>query len=272
MKILFLESEHGRYTELKYASCVAHRYAEELRKKGHTVYEISRPTPDEANAKIRDLNPDVIWFVGHGHPDKATLENMQLWVKDTDSLWQFKGRIVVAHSCLTGLKLGKVAVQKGALIYFGYKDEMWFLWCDEGKYDNCACTGSNPYGVRQEVWYKLVTYPHYPSLEFLKALAEGKEPKEAFDYSLQVTDKLTQELQSIHPVNQYEASLIKVAEWAMEGNKADQVVYVKAEASSEIQTMQSGSPLKALAMMALLAVPVIGMVFVRGMGGSQSVS
>jgi len=265
MRILFLESEHGRYSELKYASCVASRYAEELRKKGHEVYEVRRPTPDEADAKIRELKPDVIWFVGHGDPDKATLENIRLWVRSTNDLWQFRGRVVVAHSCLTGIELGKAAVAKGAVAYFGYKDEMWFVWCDESKYPNCACSGENPYGVRPEVWMKLVTYPHHPPLEFLTAVAEGKDFKEAFDHSLAVTDKLVAELQSIQPLSQQEASMIKVTEWALEGNRDDQVLY-RRTAEMGVETEQALS--KTLArMLIMLSLPVVGLMFVKSSGG-----
>ena len=266
MKILFLESEHGRYTELKYASCVARMYADKLRKKGHQVYEISRPTPDEANAKIREINPDIIWFVGHGDPDRATLENVQLWVKSTDDLWQFRGKTVVAHSCLTGIELGKVAVAKGAVAYFGYTDEMWFVWCDESKYPNCACMKENPYGVRPEVWIKLVTYPHYPPLEFLMAVAEGKDFKEAFDHSIAVTSKLVAELQSIQPISQQEASMIKVTEWAMEGNMEDQVLYkrVVEAGAGEVKEVEAGSLSKALAVTLILSLPVMGLVLAGG--------
>ena len=268
MRILFLESEHGRYNELKYASCVAKMYADELRKKGHQVYEISRPTPDEANAKIRELNPDVIWFVGHGDPDRATLENIQLWVRSINDLWQFRGKIVVAHSCLTGIELGKAAVAKGAVAYFGYTDEMWFVWCDESKYPNCACSKENPYGVRPEVWMKLVTYPHYPPLEFLTAVAEGRDFKEAFDYSLAVTDKLVAELQSIQPSSQQEASMIKVTEWALEGNRDDQVLYRRTVEMGEVETEKAGSLSKALAMTIILSLPAVGLMIVGGGGNA----
>ena len=268
MRILFLESEHGRYSELKYASCVARMYADKLRRKGHRVYEIRRPTPDEANAKIRELNPDVIWFVGHGDPDRATLENIQLWVRSTNDLWQFRGKIVVAHSCLTGIELGKAAVAKGAVAYFGYTDEMWFVWCDESKYPNCACSKENPYGVRPEVWMKLVTYPHYPPLEFLTAVAEGRDFKEAFDYSLAVTDKLVAELQSIQPSSQQEASMIKVTEWALEGNRDDQVLYKRTVEVGGIETEQAGSLSKALAMALILSLPAVGLMIVGGGGNA----
>jgi len=267
VKILFLESEHGRYSELKYASCVARMYADKLRRKGHRVYEISRPTPDEANAKIRELNPDVIWFVGHGDPDRATLENIQLWVRSTNDLWQFRGKIVVAHSCLTGIELGKAAVAKGAVAYFGYTDEMWFVWCDESKYPNCACSKENPYGVRPEVWMKLVTYPHYPPLEFLMAVAEGRDFKEAFDYSLAVTDKLVAELQSIQPSSQQEASMIKVTEWALEGNRDDQVLYRRTAEVGGIETEQAGSLSKALALI-MLSLPAVGLMIIGGGGNA----
>ncbi len=263
MRILMLESEYGRYRELSYASCVAKKYAETLRRKGHQVVELERPAPDEANAKIRSFKPDIIWFVGHGYENRATLERMRLWVTTMDDLWQFKGRVVVAHSCLTAVRLGKDAVRKGALAYFGFLDEMWFLWCDETKYDNCACKGINEYGARKEVWMKLVTYPHVPPLEFLVHVAEGAGFKEAFDMSLRKVDELIKDLESIQPANPGEASMIKVATWVLETNKSNQIVYSRTP-TGKLESTSSFSIFRYLGMATLIAVPVFGLVLVGG--------
>jgi len=269
MKILMLESEHGRYMELKYASCVAKEYAKDFKKKA-TVIEVERPAPVEADAKIRRYNPDIIWFVGHGYVDRATLENVKLWVTKDMPLDQFKGRIVVAHSCLTGVELGKVAVQKGALAYYGYKKEMWFLWCDETKYRNCSCDTWNEYGVRPEVWLKLVKYPHRPTLEFIKALLDGMTLEEAFTYSLKVSDDMINELENIEPASRVEASMIKVCEWAIKSNQVNQVLYVNKGGSTEMKQKPSNF-LKIIGALALGSIGLLMMSLGGGVGAGKEV-
>ena len=254
MRILFLESIHGRHNELKYASCVAKEYAEELRRKGHEVKEVLMPTPEKANKIIKEFNPDIIWFVGHGYSDRATLEKLQLWIKDDMPLDQLKGRIVVAHSCLTGIKLGKVAVQKGAKAYFGFTSEMYFHWC--GPDFDCACVGKNNYGVRPIIWVELVKDVHRPPLEFLKAVAEGKTPKEAFEHSLKVAEDLIRKVENIEPASSAEASVLKITEWILKSNRTNQVLYVgrltaggegsKGTPERQVETLSTKSTKKAI--------------------------
>ena len=80
-KFLFLLCEYGRYQELKYASCVARRIADEIRRLGHQVILVERPSPSDANEAIKRHKPDVVWWVGHGNVDVTTLERLRVWIK-----------------------------------------------------------------------------------------------------------------------------------------------------------------------------------------------
>jgi len=263
MRILFLESHRGRYEELKYASCVAKKFAEELRRKGHDVIEIERPTPEQANEAIKRYRPDIVWFVGHGYADRATLEEVREWITISRNIDILRNTVTVAHSCLTGIRLGKEAVRRGAVAYLGYTEEFWFLWCDDERNYNCACEGRNPYGARQEVWRKLVTYPHYPPLVFLREVAGGRDLKSAFDESIETAKRLIKELESITPASPSEGAMIKVAVWSLDGNKDSQVLYVGSERAGEVEEKEYDVK-RALISMLMLTAPVLGLIMVGG--------
>jgi len=265
MKILFLESVSGRYDELKYATCVAKKYASELRKKGHEVIEIERPSPKQANEAIKKYKPDVVWWVGHGSKDRATLEKIKLWISTTHNLQILKDTIAVAHACFTGLQLGPKAVKTGATAYLGYTKELWFQWCNDPEYYNCACSGKNPYGIRPEVWKKILISSHVGTLTFIKSLAEGKDLKTAFDDSIKAFEKYEDELKKIKPSNQSEASIIRVQLWALDNNKGAQVLYIrKTGEKAEVKTSNKIRPLKSLMIFGLMSLPVLGLAYVGG--------
>lgn len=257
MRLLFLESIHGVYEELKYASCVAHKFAEEIRKEGHEVIEVRDPTPEEGNEAIKKYNPDIVWWVGHGSPTKATLSRLKIWITTTYNLRQIVNRIAVAHACYTGLKLGKVAISKRTKAYLGYTKELWFQWCNDPEYYNCACSGKNPYGVNPELWKKILESSHVGSLTFVKELAEGKNYKTAFNDSIKAFDKYEEEFKSIKPSNPGEAAILKVQIWALENNKSAQVLYVSksnnnVQELSKIRVEKSGVTISAVILLILM--------------------
>ncbi len=185
MKILFLECIHGKYNELKYSSCVAHRIAQELKQEGHQVIEVVKPTPEVANMAIKKYRPDIVWWVGHGNQHIATLENVSLWIDAPDyNTGILRGTKACAMACLTGVYLGMYEVKKaGCLAYLGYRDYVYFPWC--GKNYDCACTGENPYGVNKDLWLDMVECVPESNLYFVKGLAKGLDPKKAADYSVE---------------------------------------------------------------------------------------
>lgn len=233
MKILMLEGVHGFYEELKYASCIARQYAKELREMGHDVKEVIEPTPEKANKIIEEWNPDIIWWVGHGKPDIATLEALKKWLVRTKNVDKLKKKIAIAHACFTGDKLGKIAIKMGANAYLGYRKRVFFVWCNDPVHYNCACSGKNPYTVRPEVWEKLVTYPHMLSLEFLKKYAETQDLKEAYKHSIKFAHDKIRELKSVKPQNRRERAFLKLAMWALTHNKDVQVLYTTKKKEEE---------------------------------------
>ena len=48
-RFLFLLTEYGRWRELWYASCVAFEHLEDVRRLGHDVVAVRRPTGDVAD-------------------------------------------------------------------------------------------------------------------------------------------------------------------------------------------------------------------------------
>ena len=259
MKILFLESISGRYDELKYASCVAHKYAEELRRKGHKVIEITRPTPRQANEAIKKYKPDIVWWVGHGDADKATLEKLKVWISTTANTDILRDSVAVAHACFTGLKLGKEAVKKGAKAYFGYTKELWFQWCNDPEYYNCACSENNPYGVRPRLWKRILESSHVGTLVFIKSLAEGKDYKTAFEDSIEEFERYKKEFENTKPQTPSEGAILRVQIWALENNKEAQVMYL---GTGEVKTQIS--LVKSLVVAGLIMLPLLGLVFLGG--------
>jgi len=228
-KFLFLLTEHGRYSELKYASCVARRIAEQIKAMGHEVIMIERPSPQDANDAVKRYKPDVIWWVGHGNPTTTTLENVRVWIKapdyNTDIL---SDTIACALSCLTGRYLGKYVVEsKGCMAYLGYTEEFWFPWCNDPKYFNCACSGENPYGVREELWEKIVECAHEANLYFVLGLAKGMNVEQATKYSLRRFDYWISYFESVRPKDDEERSVIKTVIWILKSNKDATVLYEK---------------------------------------------
>jgi len=226
-KFMFLETEYGRYRELLYASCVAKRIADEVRKLGHEVIEVQRPSPSDANDAIRREKPDVVWWVGHGNANTTTLERVQVWIKapdyNTDIL---NGMGACALSCLTGRYLGKyVTEERDCKAYLGYRDLFYFMWCADPWRYNCACQGRNPWEVRPELWKKMVECMHEANLYWVLGLAKGMTAKEAYDFSIQRFNYWINYFENVKPKDKNEASVIRTVLWVLTHDRDCQVLY-----------------------------------------------
>jgi len=203
MKFLILACKYGRACELEYASCVAKDYiAPILRSLGHEVIIVEQPSPEDANNAIKQHDPDIIWFVGHGNVGVTSLERVQIWIADKThcSDWRgdknldiFNGKIVNALSCLTGACLGKSLTKyHGCKYYLGYKKEFWFIVAENPPSCDYACAKKDvpeDWQVRQKVLEYALICMHECNLYFLIGLARGFTPEQAHGYSLKRFDQ-----------------------------------------------------------------------------------
>ena len=228
MKFMFLLCEKGKYRELSYSSCVAEKIAEKVRMLGHDVILVRRPTPEVANEAIKNYKPDVVWWVGHGDIDKTTLENIELWISTDYNVQILDNVIACALSCFTGKYLGRYLVENyNCLAYLGYTTEFWFIWCNEAKYDNCACTGKNPFGIDEDLWYKLVICNHEANLYFVLGLAKRMSVRRAKEYSLERFKFWIDYFENVEPKDKEENAVIRTCIWCLNNNMKATVLYSK---------------------------------------------
>jgi len=230
-KILILETEYGRFRELWYSSCVAKEYVPTLKATGHEIIEVSKPYPADANRVIADKKPDLVWWCGHGSWTATTLERVRLWIRkpdfNTDIL---NDRVGLAESCKTGAELGPyLTTKKKCISYLGYKGSYWFMWCADPYHYNCACSGRNPWGVREKIWAKLVRSMHDATFHFVLGLAKGMTTGEANEYSLKKFDEWIKYCEDIKPKDAREARVIRTTIWVLKTDKDHQVLCGKTD-------------------------------------------
>ena len=220
MKFLFLLTKHGRFDELTYASCVARKFAEEIKKK-HTVIMVEDPDPKTANLVIKRYRPDVVWWVGHGNPNTTTLKDVAVWIQapeyNTDIL---NGVIACAMSCLTARVLGKyVTKNKKCKYYVGYNDVIWFNWCNDEKYFNCACSGRNPYQIRQELWKNIIECVFDANLYFVKGLSDGKSVEDAYKMCYDRYNYWIDYFDNVETEGEHEFAIVRVTVWSLKHDR-----------------------------------------------------
>jgi len=248
-KILLLEPSWGGIghdpQDLEYASCVAKEYADEyadeLRNLGHEVIEIEEPYANEANIAIRQQNPDLVWWVGHGEMCITTLQEQDIWISNfnTDfcslrgvccqdfNLDILKDTIANALSCVTGKELGKKAVEHGCLAYLGYVDNFIFLGCET---QPCPCANEPPEGelpelVRPEIFAKVIRCMHDSNFYFNYSLAQGKTTGEAFNDSIERFNYWINEFENTEPQNDTEAGLLNEAIFVLTHDRDNQALH-----------------------------------------------
>jgi len=219
MKFLILACRFGKFCELEYGSCVATGIIVPILKNlGHEVKVVESPNPAEANEAIKQFDPDVVWWNGHGAPSATSLERLSIWISDEEhcggdfgnaNRYVLSGRIANALSCLTASCLGRDLTERfGCLYYLGYTGRFWFVW--GGCAPSCACGRFNPHPVeiREFVNRWCLISMHESNLYFLVGLAKGFTPAQAHAYSLKRFEQWIKALESIEPKSKQEASLI----------------------------------------------------------------
>lgn len=109
-----------------YASCVAREILGYSRTSAHVqVLAGQEAVPDRIDRALAEEDPALFFGVGHGSPEKYTVECSQPYI-DAGRTSVMRGRIVVLNSCRTAQLLGPELVNSGAAAYFGNEDDFWF--------------------------------------------------------------------------------------------------------------------------------------------------
>jgi len=122
---LFIEpSLHG----LEYSSCVMRTIIAEHARPEHAITELRGwdASPDMIDRAISEADPILVWGVGHGNVDIYSVECRQIYMRACDARTsRMAGRVIHLNSCLTAQILGPDLISKGALTYYGSREEFW---------------------------------------------------------------------------------------------------------------------------------------------------
>jgi len=110
------------------------RFSEDIvkfaRNSGFNVFDIRK---ERVNRKIivamlREKNPRLVLFNGHGSDETVTGHNDEILIKTPEDIGLLTSRIVHSLSCSSAKKLGKDAVEKGTTSYIGYENDFIFFF------------------------------------------------------------------------------------------------------------------------------------------------
>ncbi len=113
---------------LEYSSCVMHKIIEAHRRPEHVITELrgEDANPTAIDDAITRTDPILIWGVGHGNVNVYSVECRQIYMVACDARTaRMAGRVIHLNSCLTAVELGPDLIRKGALTYYGSKEEFW---------------------------------------------------------------------------------------------------------------------------------------------------
>jgi hypothetical protein len=123
--LLFIEPELHL---LIYGSCVMRKVVAAHRRPEHSIVELAGwdASPNKIDAAIDSADPIFIFGVGHGAPHLYSVECKAIYMRVCDARTaKMAGRVVHLNSCLTARQLGPDLINKGALTYYGSRDEFW---------------------------------------------------------------------------------------------------------------------------------------------------
>jgi hypothetical protein len=113
---------------LDYASCVMRKIVAANRRPEHVITELkgADANPTAVDNAIANADPILVWGVGHGNVDVYSVECRTVYMKVCDARTsKMAGRVIHLNSCLTAQQLGPDLINKGALTYYGSKEEFW---------------------------------------------------------------------------------------------------------------------------------------------------
>ena len=166
--MIIIRAEHDIATKYLYDWC--ENILDDAQERGFTITKLDGDniSKDTLRGRIRNRQPSLIFFNGHGTTD--TLYNNQKEEFITmDSSDVFNNTIVFARACDSLAELGPKAVENGCHAYMGYKRKFWLAFDD-----NHACTPLNDPVAKPIIEGSNVV---------MKELIKGKRVKEAIEKS-----------------------------------------------------------------------------------------
>lgn len=103
---------------------------EEAKKRNFKVIDLKG---DKANfidfsGRMVKVNPDVVFFNGHGSPDAITGHDREVLVDIGKKETILIDKIIYALSCSSAKNLGKYLVENGTKSFIGYSEDFMFLY------------------------------------------------------------------------------------------------------------------------------------------------
>ena len=123
--LLFIEP---RRHYLLWGSCVMAEIVERMRKPEYVVRQLrgEEAMPEPINSAIAEIDPMLVYGVGHGSETVFTVECITRYMSVCDeNTRRMSGRAVHLNSCKTAFSLGPDLINKGALTYFGSRGLFW---------------------------------------------------------------------------------------------------------------------------------------------------
>ena len=124
--ILVTQPNHDLTTN--YISLWAEKVVAIAKKKGIKVVALKgkRANEKEFMSVNRKINPQLVFFNGHGDYDLIAGQNNEVLVQAKINDECLTGKIIYALSCRSAKKLGKASVKNGAKAYIGYIEDFIF--------------------------------------------------------------------------------------------------------------------------------------------------
>ena len=101
---------------------------EAYRKPGYEIIELQDgdAMPNPINAAIDEIDPLLVYGMGHGNTTTYTVECTTVYMRVCDENTQrMSGRVVHLNSCKTAFSLGPDLINKGVLTYYGSRESFW---------------------------------------------------------------------------------------------------------------------------------------------------
>lgn len=130
-----------------------------------------RATRREFESVNKKIQPQVIFFNGHGNYNVVAGQDNEILVKAGENDKCLKNTIVYALSCRSAKKLGVSSVKNGAKAYIGYSEDFMF------NYD--------PEKITKPLEDKIAKLFLEPSNSILNSLLKGHTAQESFENSQQ---------------------------------------------------------------------------------------
>ncbi len=164
----------SKWVELVFSIC---------REKGIKItdFEKHRATASEVTKFLKNKNPDLVVFNGHGDSETITGHNNEVLIKNGKNQDLLKGQIVYAVACDSASILGMESIKSGTIAFIGYETSFIFAYNPN--------TTANP--TKDEMAQPVFA----ASNEVLLSLIKGNSVQESYEKSQSTFDKWVKKLQ-----------------------------------------------------------------------------